>query len=227
VDAFTNADRPADSPPNLTELFAALQNTPAFSKLGAEERRHLESGKVRSLRAGEVLVNVGDPPEEFCIFLEGELRISKHYDAQEVVLGTTKQGMFFGEIQLIMETPYGATATAVMASRIFQLPRVGFWSLLRSSAAVSVEILHTLATRERNFESYTQQRERLAWLGGFAAGLAEELNNPASAAQRAAAQLHETVNNSQNFSCQLSRELSDPQWQQVAALAQKAPAARA
>ena len=38
-----------------------------------------------------------------------------------------------------------------------------------------------------------QDRERLASLGTMAAGLAHELNNPAAAAQRAAAQLAEAI----------------------------------
>ncbi len=211
---------------NITR-YASVTDVPLLQSLDEAGRSCLVGGKEISLRAGETLVTEGSVAEHFFILLEGELRVSKHYDAQEVVLGTAKPGMFFGEIQLMMETPYEATAKAMVASRMFQLPRVGFWNLLRSSAAVSAEILHTLATRVRNFESYTQQRERLASLGGFAAGLAEELNNPASAAQRAAAQLHKTVNNSQTFSCQLSRELSHVQWQEVAALAQKAPPGRA
>ncbi|HEY0799136.1 MAG TPA: ATP-binding protein, partial [Candidatus Baltobacteraceae bacterium] len=212
--------------PNASR-YASVTDVPLLQSLDEAGRSCLAGGKEISLRSGETLVAENSLAEHFFILLEGELRISKRYGAQEVVLGTTKPGMFFGEIQLMMETPYVATATAVRASRIFQLPQVSFWNLLRSSAAVSAEILHTLATRVRNFESYTQQRERLASLGGFAAGLAEELNNPASAAQRAAAQLHETVNNSQTFLCRLSRELSDAQWEQVAALAQKVPETRA
>jgi signal transduction histidine kinase len=219
-------DGDASPSPNASR-YASVTDVPFLQSLDEAGRSCLIGGKEISLHASETLITEDSVAEHFFILLEGELRISKHYEAQEVVLGTAKPGMFFGEIQLMMGTPYGATATAVMPSRIFQLPRVGFWNLLRLSAAASAEILQTLATRVRNLESYTQQRERLASLGGFAAGLAEELNNPASAAQRAAAQLHETVNNSQNFSCQLSRELSDPQWQQVVALAQKAPAARA
>ena len=44
----------------------------------------------------------------------------------------------------------------------------------------------------RNLEALSRQREALAALGTFAAGLAHEINNPASAAARAAGALQET-----------------------------------
>ena len=43
-----------------------------------------------------------------------------------------------------------------------------------------------LATRLRNMAGYTQEREKLIQLGSMAAGLAHELNNPATAAHEAA-----------------------------------------
>jgi signal transduction histidine kinase len=52
-------------------------------------------------------------------------------------------------------------------------------------------VLRTLAERMRRMEHLLQKRERLAGLGTLAAGLAHELNNPASAANRAAQLLKE------------------------------------
>jgi C4-dicarboxylate-specific signal transduction histidine kinase len=43
-----------------------------------------------------------------------------------------------------------------------------------------------LATRLRNMAGYTQEHEKLIQLGSMAAGLAHELNNPATAAHKAA-----------------------------------------
>jgi signal transduction histidine kinase len=50
-----------------------------------------------------------------------------------------------------------------------------------------------------------QQRDRLAGLGKLSAGLAHELNNPASAAKRAAAQLRETLKRIKDASHELGR----------------------
>ena len=52
--------------------------------------------------------------------------------------------------------------------------------------------MRTLATRLRNMEGYKQEREKLIQLGAMAAGLAQELNNPATAARRAAVDLRQS-----------------------------------
>jgi C4-dicarboxylate-specific signal transduction histidine kinase len=77
---------------------------------------------------------------------------------------------------------------------------------------VATEIMRTLATRVRNLESYSQEREKLAQLGAMAAGLAHELNNPATAARRSATALRQNVESVQDHGCELNQTLSVEQW---------------
>jgi signal transduction histidine kinase len=58
---------------------------------------------------------------------------------------------------------------------------------------VAEVILPALVGRKQEVDSQMQQQEKLAALGRMAAGLAHELNNPAAAVRRAAAQLDEAV----------------------------------
>jgi nitrogen-specific signal transduction histidine kinase len=53
---------------------------------------------------------------------------------------------------------------------------------------------------------------------GLAAGLAHELNNPATAARRAAADLRQAVKKVQDYACELNETLSAEQWQQLVSI---------
>ena len=154
--------------------------------------------------------------------LEGELRATKFYGDQEIFLGEAVPGEFFGEIQILLDIPNWVLARVVADSRLFRLPRAGFWDLLRTAPTVAREIMRTLATRLRNLESYSQEREKLIQLGAMAAGLAHELNNPATAARRAAADLRQSVEEVQDYACELNETLSVEQWQQLVATSREA-----
>jgi signal transduction histidine kinase len=154
--------------------------------------------------------------------LEGELRVTKFFGQQEIFLATWVPGEFFGEIPILLDVPNSVLIRAVADSRLFRLPRAGFLDLLRTSPTVAREIMRTLATRLRNMEGYTQEREKLIQLGAMAAGLAHELNNPATAARRAAADLRQSVEKVQDYACELNETLSAEQWQQLVATSQEA-----
>src|SRR6478736_8185433 len=68
----------------------------------------------------------------------------------------------------------------------------------------------------------TLKVQKLSQLGAMAAGLAHELNNPATAARRAAADLRQSVEKVQDYACELNETLSAEQWQQVVATSQEA-----
>jgi signal transduction histidine kinase len=199
-----------------------LRKVPLFSTLSDGQSSCLEAGEITELEAGKVLATEGESLESFYVLLEGEMRVSRNYGNQAILMGVTKPGMFLGEISLLLDSPNLATVRTLKPCRLFRLDKDGFWQMLSACPSVSSQIFRTMATRVRNMEGYSQQREKLASLGTMAAGLAHELNNPATAARRASAHLREVVDNLQSFACELHELLKPEHWQPLVDASQSA-----
>ena len=213
---------PPQTPTVSDGAFATVFDVPLFAQLNESQRGCLSRGTEIRFARGEIVLREGDPSNFFYVMLEGELRVTKSFGDQEIIFATRVPGEFFGEILIMLDVPSFVLYRAVADSRLFRLPRAGFWDLLRCSPLVAREIMRTLATRLRNMAGYTQEREKLIQLGAMAAGLAHELNNPATAARRAAADLRQSVEKVQDYACELNETLSAEQWQQLVATSQEA-----
>src|SRR5207253_4718729 len=62
-------------------------------------------------------------------------------------------------------------------------------AMIRSQFELTQALVHVMANRIRNFTALQQQNEKMMALGKLSAGLAHELNNPASAVVRGSASL--------------------------------------
>ena len=213
---------PLQEPAVPDGAFATVFNVPLFAQLNDSQRACFSTGTEIRLKAGETLIGLDDPADVFYVMLEGELRVTEDYGDQEIFLAEVIPGQFFGEIEILLDVPHSVLVRVVADSRLFRLPRAGLWELLRTSPTVAREIMRTFATRMRNYEGYTQEREKLIQLGAMAAGLAHELNNPATAARRAAADLRQSVEKVQDYACELNESISAEQWQQLVVTSQEA-----
>ena len=199
-----------------------VRSTPLFSGLTDEQTGCIETGEIIAAPAGTILATDGERTGFFHLLLEGEIRITRIYDRQEILMGVGQPGRYMGEIPLLLDMPWISTARVSKPAKLFRLNEETFWLVLGSCRTVAREIFRTAASRMRNVEGYSQQRERLASLGTMAAGLAHELNNPAAAARRASAHLRETTDRLQSPLCHLAHVLEHDHWQVLVAASDEA-----
>jgi signal transduction histidine kinase len=198
-------------------LLQCIRQAPLFSGLKDDQLDCIQRGEVIEVSPGTVLVEANRPAEFFFVNLDGEIRISRRYDDQEVLLAVNKPGMFMGEIPLLLDTPWHAIVRVSKPTRLFRLSQENFWRMLSTCHSITKELLRTASNRLRNLEGYSSQRQKLVSLGTMAAGLAHELNNPAAAAWRAAAQLQQKVGTVQSLICDLGKVLKPGDWEELLA----------
>ena len=199
-------DRVGKAEPLDAATIGRLKYVPILASL-TEERMHcLDGTRKLTLEDGEVLVKQGDAVRVFCILLEGALAVSMaNSDGNQMSMHVLEEGSSLGELPLLASLPSTITVRAKGHCELLVLDEEQFWSLMTSCPEVRREILGNMAKRLQKMQSTTFQQEKLAALGTMAAGLMHELNNPGSAARRAASQLRENLMRMHRLSSKFTR----------------------
>ena len=108
------------------------------------------------------------------------------------------------------------------------MPRDDFAAMIRDCHEVTSILVHAMLDRSRYFTSSGLQDEKMLSLGKLSAGLAHELNNPASAIERSASLLDDRLEQAERSTRQLaSAGLSESQLAAIDAIRESCLAARA
>jgi signal transduction histidine kinase len=189
-----------------------LLGVPAFADLPDDQIAwFISNSQEMNLSAGDTAFRQGDPADAMYVVLDGQLQVRGDLGGETVVLPLTP-GAVSGVLPFSRMKQFTVGARALTDSRVLRFPVSLFPDLVQKMPELAQRLVGLMSDRIRETTRMEQQRDRLASLGKLSAGLAHELNNPASAAKRAASQLRDVLKKIRDASHELgSRDLSAAQ----------------
>jgi signal transduction histidine kinase len=168
-------------------LKVALRKIPIFADL-SEEQLDWFASNCEDVRwaSGEVVIHEGDPADVLIVLLEGELRGRRDSAGADSPVYIVHAGEVTGMLPFSRLTVFPVTIRAFGLARMARLHKNRFPQMMERIPQLTPRLVNLLADRVREVSRADQQRDKLMALGKLSAGLAHELNNPASAARRAA-----------------------------------------
>jgi signal transduction histidine kinase len=161
--------------------------------LGAAPREELAwlaaRGTLRRFEPGDVLSAKGVPVEGFFVVLTGYLAIYVDRGAGRHKVMEWRAGDVTGLLPYSRLVSPPGDSVAQEPTEILAVPRHDLAAMIRECHAITSILVHKMLDRARLFTSSDLHDEKMVSLGKLSAGLAHELNNPASAIERGAALL--------------------------------------
>src|SRR6266566_280950 len=167
-------------------LFEGLSDKQLLELMAAGDEVHFESG--------DVLFQEGEAADFCWVLVEGRVELLRRTRWEESVAGVMERpGVWAGGFRAWSDQAgYLATGRGASPGVVLRVPAAALGERARAWFPFGVHLIEGFFQTVRNMEALSRQREALAALGTLAAGLAHEINNPASAAVRAAGALQDT-----------------------------------
>ena len=183
------AVNPPACPTRVEKLAAALDKITALQGLSLEERLWLAQNSVEVVaEPGEVLFDADSPADRMLIILKGDIHVYRGRGGpMSLFIGRTQS--ITGLLPFSRMKNSGGQGVAVTRLWALFIDKSLFPAMLEAIPSMAQRTVSIMLDRVREVTRIEQQAEKLTALGKLAGNLAHELNNPASAAQRAATSL--------------------------------------
>ena len=177
------------TPTPIDEIAEAITRIGPLHGLLLEDRLWLaRNGEEVIAETGQILFEEGQPADWMILILKGEIHVRRqHGGPMELFIG--RSGQMTGLLPFSRMKVSGGQGFAISPVWSLFIHKEKFPEMLQAIPSMTQRVVSTLLDRVREVTRIEQQAEKLAALGKLAGNLAHELNNPASAAQRAAASL--------------------------------------
>ena len=182
-----------------------LKRIPMFADLPEEQLEwFLSQTHELFVKAGDIYSRQGDSADFMFVVLEGQIQARGEIGGETIIFAIN-QGDITGVLPFSRMKQFTINMRAMTDSRILQYPVAKFQDLVQRMPELTQRLVGMMSDRIRETTRIEQQRDRLAALGKLSAGLAHELNNPASAARRATSQLRAVMKKIKEASHNLGR----------------------
>lgn len=181
--------KPPARPTPAEEIAEALERIGPLHGVPLDERLWLaRHGEEFIAEPGDILFEEGTQAEHMILILKGEIHVRRQRGGP-MALFIGRAGQMTGLLPFSRMKTYGGQGFAVSKAWALFIHQSLFPQMLAAIPTMTQRVVATLLDRVREVTRIEQQAEKLTALGKLAGNLAHELNNPASAAQRAAASL--------------------------------------
>lgn len=177
-----------------SKIIEDLKKVIALSDLPGEHLQWIaERVEYNDYEDGAVAVKKGDPAEVMWFVPEGRFDFYMDINGQQVYYYNFQNDFVTGGVGGLL--PYSRMkvspgfAYTIGKTRVYNLHKKYFQELEQLNPAFIQRLIGYMTERARTFATTKLQHEKVSALGRLAAGIAHELNNPASAINRISSEL--------------------------------------
>lgn len=168
------------------KAFEALQNVP-----DEQLQWLIDHSENRIIHAGELFTSPGIPMTGPHFIIDGHLQGYIIQNGSKREFWIAEPGEITGYLPFSRGTVSKVYLKVLEDVQVLSYPTDKIREMIEGRFELTQALVHLMSDRVRSFTTYQQQNEKMMALGKLSAGLAHELNNPASAIVRDSVSLRE------------------------------------
>ncbi|HEX3196582.1 MAG TPA: ATP-binding protein [Propionibacteriaceae bacterium] len=191
-----------------------LRSLSIFDGLADDQLADLIKGGIEvQIEPGVELFHEGEHADYWWVLIDGAIDLIRHVGREDTLVARMDvPGRWAGGFRAWDEHgTYLATGRGASAGRVLKVPAEVLRDRANAWFPFGAHLIAGLYRTARSVESTARQRESLVTLGTLAAGIAHEINNPASAASRAVDGLDMEFRSLQLSASQLAQKNISPE----------------